>query len=171
MIYRYIFEKCLQVDPSNHAVFINEPLVKDKERRVNLANMMFEVFNVPRVYFASTPAMAMYGAGKTCGVVVDIGETTACVTAVRDGFVEPKTIEYGKVSGYALTQHMLGLLEDHNNIEFQNFSDLEACELLKTETCYIVEDFAKGVQPTSEQAAEGRLQYELPDDIVIEIPI
>ena len=65
---------------------------------------------------------------------------------------------------------MLGLLEDHNNIEFQNFSDLEACELLKTETCYIVEDFKKGKQLTSQPDADGGLEYELPDDTVIEIP-
>ena len=80
--------------------------------------MMFEIFGVPRVYFASAPAMAMYGAGHTTGIVVDIGETTTCVSPIYESFVVTKAVQYGKVSGHALTHHMLELLERHNNIEF-----------------------------------------------------
>ena len=118
MIFKHIFEKELKIDPKECAVFINEPLIQDTERRPKLAKMMFEVFGVPRVYFASTPAMAMYGAGHTSGVVVDIGETTTCVSPIYEGFVVSKAVQYGKVSGQALTQHMLELLEKHNNVEF-----------------------------------------------------
>jgi actin-related protein len=49
-IYRYIFEE-LKVNPKEHPVLLTEPVLNPIGNRVRMAQMMFDNFGVPVVYF------------------------------------------------------------------------------------------------------------------------
>jgi actin len=49
-IYRYIFEE-LKVNPKEHPVLLTEPVHNPIQNRVKMAQMMFDNFGVPVVYF------------------------------------------------------------------------------------------------------------------------
>jgi len=49
-IYSYIFEE-LKVNPKEHPLILTEPVFNPVGNRVKMAQMMFENFGVPVVYF------------------------------------------------------------------------------------------------------------------------
>jgi len=52
-----------------------------------MAEIMFEEFQVPAFYIANTGVLNAFAAGKGSALVIDIGQSTASVTPVVDGFV------------------------------------------------------------------------------------
>jgi len=57
--------------------------------RERIAEVMFEVFEVPNIYLANKTRMVMYSAGRSTGWVLDIGEDATYLELVLDGFNIP----------------------------------------------------------------------------------
>jgi len=72
-IFRYIFED-LKVNPREHPVLLTEAPLNPIQNRIRLAEMMFDAFNVPSLFFQSTAVLSLYARGMTTGVVLDVGD-------------------------------------------------------------------------------------------------
>ncbi|KAI0313824.1 actin-related protein Arp4p [Amylostereum chailletii] len=77
----------MRCQPEEHPVLMTEPAWNTPENRERLAEIMFEEFQVPAFYIANTSVLNAFAAGKGSALVIDIGQSTASVTPVVDGFV------------------------------------------------------------------------------------
>jgi actin-related protein len=84
-IYRYIFDQ-LKVNPKEHPVLLTEAPLNPIQNRRKLAEMMFETFNVPSLFFQSTSVLSLYARGMTTGVVLDIGDGVSSASAIYEGY-------------------------------------------------------------------------------------
>jgi actin-related protein len=86
---------------------------------------MFETFNVPAFYLARRPVMALYGAGRTSGLVVQCGASTTWITAVYEG-VPLKWQRFDSISGSKIDDE---LRTTHNSLPIRIIQDLkhQAC--------------------------------------------
>jgi actin len=86
---------------------------------------MFETFNVPAFYLARRPVMALYGAGRTSGLVVQCGASTTWITAVYEG-VPLKWQRFDSISGASIDEE---LRKTHIGLPIRIVQDLkhQAC--------------------------------------------
>ena len=111
-IYNYIFNNH-RVDPSEYNVFLTESLMNPKKNKDKMAQIMFETYKIPGLYFAVQPFLCLYSAGKYTGFVVDSGEGLTQFSAIIDGYGLPQSLMKLELSGGDITDCMIKFL---NNI-------------------------------------------------------
>lgn len=58
------------------AVLLTVPFKWSKLEHERITQIFFESFNVPGIYIAPQPLLALYGCGSVSGIIVDIGHET-----------------------------------------------------------------------------------------------
>lgn len=112
-IWRSVIHDHLNVtDPSNHPVLLTESIAEPPRTREIKTEVFFEDFNVPRFSLVTQSVLALYAAGRTSGIVVDIGAGQSSVLP----FLQGKSLPQGMVdlgySGDDITNHLLNSLEN-----------------------------------------------------------
>ncbi|KAL5963665.1 Actin cytoplasmic 1 [Taenia solium] len=118
----------------------------DRERTTQIA---FESFNAPAAYLSNQAALALYAAGKTTGLVLDIGHGVTHTIPVLEGNNIYPGVFSTDVAGEDLTEYLQKLTERKDH-----------CELLKEKLCE--------VSLTPEKIESSPIvKYTLPDGEVI----
>ena len=86
-LWNHTFHNELRVDPSEQPVLLadspsNTVAVQSRER---MTQIMFETFDTPAMFVASTAVLTMQASGRNCGVVVDIGDEVAHIVPFYEG--------------------------------------------------------------------------------------
>eukprot|EP00158_Paraphelidium_tribonemae_P007030 Partr_v1_DN28082_c0_g1_i1_m57486 putative Actin len=84
----------------NHSpVLLSIPSTLSRNERESIVQIFFEKFNVPGLYVAEHPLMALYGYGqRLTGLVVDMAHDSVVITPIVDACVQTSAIvqlEYG----------------------------------------------------------------------------
>ena len=72
-----------------------------------MAEIMFENFKVPGLYFAIQPLLCLYSSGKYTGFVIDSGEGLTQFLTVYDGYILSHSETKFDLSGGDITNYML----------------------------------------------------------------
>lgn len=75
----------LEATPAEHPCLISERPGTTAEERAAMAQVLFDHFHVPAVWFVASPLAALYNAGKDTCVLVDVGERATFVLPVYCG--------------------------------------------------------------------------------------
>uniref|UniRef100_A0A183BN87 ANK_REP_REGION domain-containing protein n=1 Tax=Globodera pallida TaxID=36090 RepID=A0A183BN87_GLOPA len=118
-IWHHTFENEMQVDPNKHPVLITtEAQLNPKVNRNKMVQHMFEKFNVPAMYVAvPTTLLALYGSGRTTGIVLDSGDGVTCATPIHEGYAVPNATQRLDIAGRDLTNFLIRLLNDQRERE------------------------------------------------------
>ena len=93
----------LKIDAKEHPVMLaDSPTITD-ENRGKMAEILFEKFEVPAYFVSSQSVLSLYSAGRTCGIVLDIGHAVAHSVAIHEGFAYPHTLNRLDLGGGDLT--------------------------------------------------------------------
>eukprot|EP00055_Hartaetosiga_balthica_P011943 m.56137 g.56137 ORF g.56137 m.56137 type:complete len:508 (+) comp7785_c0_seq1:161-1684(+) len=126
----------------DYPVLITEPPLSPQANREKLCRLMFDTFNVAALYVANTSTLAIFGLGKTTGVVVDIGHEVSMCAAVYHGEVIPSTVKRLNIGGRNLDVYLSKLLSE-KDIFISPDKGFESLILrdMKERTCYVAYDF------------------------------
>ncbi|URD91104.1 hypothetical protein MUK42_27196 [Musa troglodytarum] len=109
----------LRCDPEDHYFLLTESPLTAPESREYTGEIMFETFNIPGLYIAVQPVLAL-AAGYTTskcqmtGVVVDVGDGATHVVPVADGYVIGSSIRSIPIAGKDVTQFIQQLMKEFN---------------------------------------------------------
>lgn len=95
----------------------------DRERTTQIA---FESFNAPAAYLSNQAALALYAAGKTTGLVLDIGHGVTHTIPVLEGSNIYPGVFSTDVAGEDLTEYLQKLIRRRSH-----------CDLLKEKLCEV----------------------------------
>ena len=84
-IFQHIFRE-LDVNPRDHPVLLTEPPHNPISNRIRLAQLFFENYQVPKLFFHTSAVLSLYARGLTTGVVLDVGDGSSHVSAICEGF-------------------------------------------------------------------------------------
>ncbi|KAK4874456.1 hypothetical protein RN001_013816 [Aquatica leii] len=151
----------LAVNPTEHRVLLSEPLNNDEKNRRDTTEIMFETFNVPAMYLASTPVLALYNSGRINGVVYTSGSTfgTTYAVPVLDGHILRFSCGRIPVGGNTFDHNLKNSLVERYS--FLEHVDNSTIRKIKENTCYVAQDYEK------ELAKHDSVDYTLPDGQVI----
>ena len=163
-IWEHVFEKSLKVNPAElKAVVLTEAPLQKKTNRMKMAEIMFENFQVKNIFVGFQAELALMGAGRTTGLVVDSGAGVSHTVPIYDGFSIPHAIRRIDLAGRALTDWMAKLLHEHLSQNFSSSSEIEQVKSIKMEHCKIAPTKEAYRDIIKSSSAEHNSEYEFPD--------
>ncbi|KLO18272.1 Actin/actin-like protein [Schizopora paradoxa] len=162
----------LGVRPADHPILLSEfPAPSDsdadvKERNENrerTAQLLYEVFGVPAVYWAPQPVLVLHAHSRsTTGVVLDIGHHVARAVAVHDGCVV--NLQKQDFAGEALLDYMAWLLGEERGVAFSTSADRKFLQGIMEKRCYVASDFQDEMRKACETTGAFEETHETPFD-------
>jgi len=159
----------LRVEPGDiHGLLLTEAPLNPKANREKMTQIMFETFNIQRLYVAIQAVMSLYSAGRTTGLVVDAGDGVSHTVPVYEGFSVPHAVKKMDIAGRVLTMFMQKLLQESINETFTSSAELEIVKAIKEKVSLVAMDYDTELAD-AKKSSNLDYQYELPDKRVITI--
>ncbi|KAF9435388.1 hypothetical protein BGZ76_006395 [Entomortierella beljakovae] len=167
-IWHYTFYNQLRIDPSQHPVLLTDSPLNTKPDREKMTQIMFESFNVPFVNVTNQSSLALFSAGRTTGLVLDIGDTATHAVPLNEGLTVPHAILRSSVAGRSVTQYLTKLLSD-KGYRFDTPAAVDIVRNLKEKLCYVALDFDQAMAQSKQTSVSA--SYSLPNGQAINIDI
>ncbi|KAI9023871.1 actin family [Phycomyces nitens] len=97
-------------------VLLTVPVGWTKEEHERITQIFFENFNVPGLYIAPQPLLALYGCGSVSGLIIDIGHETTDINVVVDSILQSQSSISLAIGGRHFDQYLLELLQQDANL-------------------------------------------------------
>jgi hypothetical protein len=148
----------LGVVPEDHAVLLSESPVNSRANREKMVEIMLEKFNVASVFVANSAVLSLYAAGRTTGLVCELGEDAMYVVPIYEGFSLSHATRVLEIGGRDLTAHM-GRLGCNKGYSFPT-DPWQQVSALKESLCYCAKDIElelkSGVSHLSRELQDGK---------------
>ncbi|KAF7508414.1 Actin-like protein [Endocarpon pusillum] len=175
-IWRHVYENELKTMSEEHPVLLTEAPLNPIQNRETAAQILFETFNVPALYIAVQATLSLYAAGRTTGVVLDVGDGVSHAVPVYEGFAINSAIRRVDVAGRDVTEYLQTLLRKAGWV-FHTSAEKEIVRQMKETVGYLALDprkeekeWARGVYPGAEEERTSKIvEYALPDGQKIKI--
>ncbi len=173
LILHEIFGKLKLVNNKEIPVFIAEPPFTSKKQKSMIAEILFDTYDTPNIFFGTQGVLSLYSFGRTDGVVLESGEGVTQVVPVFNGYKLDYSVEKMNFGGIDVSQN-LKLFLKKNGISL--FSSSENCilEEMKESICQLKDqaiDYKKliGSNLDSNKEMVNQIEYELPDGSSISV--
>jgi len=158
-IWEHLYSKPnLNVRMEDHPALLTEAPLNPRQNRDKVAEIFFETFRAPALFFAPPSVLSLYASGRTTGVVLDVGEGVTHAVPVYEGFALPHSVTRSDVAGRDVTRQMQLLLR-RSGLSFTTTAEVDLVKRMKEETCYLTRT------AIADDSAEkdSKTQYTLPD--------
>lgn len=163
-VWEHVYSKeNLNAKVDEHPVLMTEAPLNPRHNREKAAEIFFETFRAPAMFFSPQAVLSLYSSGRTTGVVIDVGEGLTHVIPVYEGFALPHSVMRSDVAGRDVTKH-LQLLLRRSGLSFTTTSELDLIKTMKEESCYVALNPAK-----EEENKAAAAKYQLPDGRAVEL--
>ena len=165
----------LRCDPEEHRFILTEPPLNTPENREQMAEIMFETFNVKGLFIGVQATLALFAqiANKSqeehktqtdlnnisemTGTVIDAGDGVTHVFPVCDGYVISSCVKHIPLAGRDITQFTLQALRDRGEV-IPAIDSNEIASKIKEKYGYVCKDVLKEFSSyDSKKTEEGQL--------------
>jgi centractin len=137
---------------------LTEAPLNPRQNRDRVAEIFFETFRAPALFFAPPAVLSLYASGRTTGVVLDVGEGVTHAVPVYEGFALPHSVARSDVAGRDVTRQMQLLLR-RSGLSFTTTAEVDLVKRMKEETGYLTRTHV--LDDSAEK--DAKTQYSLPD--------
>lgn len=132
-----------------------------KKNREKMTTIMFDTFQVPRLYVAIQAVLSLYASGRTTGIVLDSGDGVTHTVPIFEGYSLPHAVKRIDLAGRNLTTEMVKLCAEvgHN---LATSAEREIARDIKENLAYVALDFDAEMK-LYEESSQHDKNYELPD--------
>ena len=168
LIFNHIFNR-LKLDSEeikNHPILISESILNPSKNREDIASVLFDNFEISKLFFASQPILSLFATSNTTGVILESGEgvTQSCV--VYEGYSLPCSYERYDYGGGDVTKYLYTLLQNLG-FYFDSSAEYQIVNDIKEQLCFACpSNLIENMKKNSEFEKEN---YFLPDGNVIKL--
>ena len=156
-----IYEK-LRCNPEDHPFLISESPFNTPENREQMAEILFETFNIPGLYIGMQPILSLVASwgsinSKTqqlSGTVVDSGDGTTTIIPVADGHILRGGIQQIPLGGRDITSYVQERLRQ-NGRNLPPSKSYEIARIVKEKYGYVCSNVEKERNKTSLEQQVG----------------
>ena len=176
VVLQHIYSKQnLNTNPSEHPILLTEPPLNPISNRSTIAEIFFESYHTPALFFSPPAVLSLYASGRTTGVVLDVGEGTTHVVPVYEGYALKHSITRSDVSGRDVTDCLHKLLRKNSGLVFSTTAEKDLVKMMKEDICYLRQDGSQNdgaklsstISSTDKSASttttNEKMTYQLPD--------
>jgi len=157
--------KELLVTPAEEygGVLLCDAITNSKDGRERMTNILFEKFQLPNAYISAQPMLSMYGAGRTTGITIDVGEDFIHCVPIVEGYPVLYNAQKIPAGGKAITEAVQKALAGMGT----TVDEFTAREV-KHANCYVAMDFDAEVAKLGNAAKK---EYVLPDGARVQLGV
>lgn len=148
----------LNAQIEEHPALLTEAPLNPRSNRDQTAEIFFETFRCPALFFAPQGVLSLYASGRTTGVVLDVGEGVTHCIPVYEGHALPHSITRSDVAGRDVTRQ-LQLLLRRSGLSLTTTAEADFVKTMKEEACFVT---PTGVMDELVEK-DAKTQYQLPD--------
>lgn len=174
-LWQHAYRDVLNAKTEEHPVLLTEPALNPIKNRVRTAQIFFDQFNVPALYFAPPPVLALYASGRLTGCVLDCGHGVTSCIPICEGFALPHAITRMDVAGDDVNKYFQRELRQVG-VVFHTSSEFETIRIIKETECELSIKSLKSLDErnvtatkTKKDEEEQSIKYVLPDGSSLEI--
>ncbi|CDR94433.1 hypothetical protein, conserved [Babesia bigemina] len=156
-LWKHTFD-ALGMTSQGNSVLLTEPVLCSPEHHQKTGEIFLEQLGVDDIHMSISGLLAMYGAGKTSGIVVDIGDGMVQVVPMEEGHLQKSAIRREDFGGMELTMYMQRLLCELG-YPMTSREDFATCRRMKEQLCFCSLD----PRTDENKVAELEQEYVLPD--------
>jgi actin-related protein 3 len=157
-----IYDK-LRCNPEDHCFMVSESPFNSPESREQMAEIMFETFNIPGLYIGVQPILSLVASWgsvdsrlqQLSGTVVDSGDGTTTVIPVADGHILRSGIQQIPFGGKDITSYVQQCLRQ-NNRNVPSSQSYEVARQVKENYGYVGSSLDKEKEKSGDQKVGGR---------------
>lgn len=138
-IWGHLYTDELDIKSEDHPLLFTEAPLNPRHNREKAAQVFFETFNVPALYFSVQAVLALYASGKTTGIVLDSGDGVTHTVPIFNGFAVSSAIQRIDLAGRDVTEH-LQLLLRREGVNLSTSAEKEIVRQIKEKHCYVALD-------------------------------
>lgn len=131
----------LNAKMDEHPVLLTESPLNPKCNRNQMAEIFFETYRAPAVFFTPPSVLSLYASGRTTGVVLDVGEGVTHAVPVYEGFALQHSVTRSDIAGRDVTKQLQLLLRRNtsnpNLNYFSTTAEFDFIKQLKEDVCYV----------------------------------
>jgi len=163
-MWKYTLESRLCVDTSETPVVLTEPVMNPKQNREKTAQIMFETFDVPKLYLGNQGLLSLYAVGLQTGLVLDVGAGLFQTVPIYEGFRFREAWLRHDFGGNDVDQFMEELLRIRDpTLRIK----METIRSLKEKICYVASDY-EGEKKKAISSLEDRYVFPSGEEIVLD---
>ena len=171
-LFEHVYAKQnLNAKMDEHPVLLTEAPLNPGTNREQLAELFFETYRAPAVFFSPPAVLSLYASGRATGVVLDVGEGVTHCIPVYEGYALPHSITRSDVAGRDVSRH-LQLLLRKSGLAFTTTAESDLVKTMKEELCYVKQNGKaekSGSAPSSTEDDAAKVVYQLPDGQTVNI--
>jgi len=171
-LWQHALRDIIAVKTEEHPVLLTEAPLNPIKNRTKSAQLFFEQFNVPALYFAPPPVLALYASGRLTGCVLDSGHGVTSCIPICEGFALPHAIVRMDVAGDDVNKFFQRELRQVG-VVFHTSSELETIRIIKESECELSIRSLKSIDERNvtkkKEEEETSVKYVLPDGSSLEI--
>ena len=149
----------MRVEPQEHTFLLTEPPMNPPENREQMAEIMFETFDVKGLYIGVQAVLALFGSNSytenknLTGTVIDSGDGVTHIIPIAHGYVISSCIKHIPIAGRDITKYIVKSLKDRKEpIHPEDLMDVS--REIKEQFCYVCRDMEKEVKYFQDPASE-----------------
>lgn len=135
-IWNQIFYKILQVDPKGRDILLTKSSISTTSSE-KAGEIMFETFDVRGLFVGVQETLALYGSGRTTGIVIDSGLDVTRVVPVYAGTALKHAQQSSKIGGRTLNEYLKKILSER----CCDIDDTNQIRCIKEKMCYVAYEF------------------------------
>jgi centractin len=173
-IFEHIYSKQnLNAKMDEHPVLLTEPPLNPQTNREQIAEIFFETYRAPAVFFSPPAVLSLYASGRTTGVVLDVGDGLTHCVPIYEGYALPHSITRSDVAGRDVTKR-LQLLLRKSGLAFNTTAESDLVKTMKEELCFVSQK-NKSIDQGGSKANAGddkeseKVMYQLPDGQAVNV--
>merc|ERR1739838_203519 len=116
--------------------------------REKMTQIMFETFNVPKLYISIQAVLSLYASGRTTGLVVDSGDGVTNTVPIYEGYALPHAVKRIDLAGRDLTDWMMKLLTERGEFRPVPSAEREITRDIKEKLAFVAEDYQAALEDT-----------------------
>jgi len=156
----------LNAKMDEHPVLLTEAPLNPRNNRDQIAEVFFETFRAPAMFFTPPSVLSLYASGRTTGVVLDVGEGVTHAVPVYEGFALPHSVTRSDVAGRDVTRQ-LQLLLRKQGLNFTTTAESDLVKSLKEKVCYLAPTASSTDDGSMER--DSKMEYQLPDGSTVNL--
>jgi len=150
-------------------VLMTQPINSTRDEVARMQQIMFEAFNVPRLYIPFGPQLSMYASGRTSGIIADIGAGVTQVVPVGEGWQITAAAKWQPLAGQHLDGYMSRLLHECG-VSLTTSTERQTVREIKEQLCHVAQDFQGELEELQRTGCYGReRRYPLPDGSAVTV--